>query len=306
MLSRYPYHGGVWVDLERPTEQEVHRIAEEFSIGERLETELFSSTPTPLVARDAGFTFLVLHFPAEGILEGEVRDQEVDIVVGPKFILTVRYEVVPALRQLQKILETQQTLGKRSSIHTEVLLEIIFAHLYTGVRDRIVAIADNLNHIEHEMFNGNARRTVRSISNISREFLHIEASLVNQEEPLHRFLKVCAGSHLFGEAFEERAERIRAERAQVSRLGATYRAVATELRETNSSLLESRQNEIMKTLTVITFGVMPLELIALIFGIHAGGTPFEGDPNAFFFIMLILLGVSILMFALFARRHWFS
>jgi len=304
MIFRYKYHGGVWIDLEHPTEDEVRRIAKEFSISERLETELFSPTPAPLVANDTNLTFLVLHFPTRGTTEGEIRDQELDFVVGSTFIITVRYEVVAPLHRLRKVLEAQQIIAPNDGMTTDVLLEILFAHLYTSVRDQIGQASESLARIERDMFSGKERNTVREISNTSREFLHIEAGLANQEEPLDRFLKALAAKGPFGASFAERVERINAERAQVARLAKTYRAVATELRETNTALLEVRQNEIMKTLTVITFGVMPLELIALVFSMHALGTPLEQNPNAFWIILIFMAGVGGIMMLFFARRRW--
>ncbi len=306
MISRYAYHGRVWIDLERPTEEEVHRLAREFSIGERLEMELISPTPMPLVASDAGITFLVLHFPARGAGDGEVRDQEVDFIVGEKFIITVRYEVVAPLHHLRKVLETQQLLSPHDDMTTDVLLEILFAHLYTSIRDHSNTSANRLTHIEHDMFNDLERHTVQKISNAIREFLHIEASLANQEEPLSRFLKTLSTRELFGTSFAERADRILAERAQAARLVGTYRAVATELRETNASLLEARQNEIMKTLTLITVTMMPVELVTFVFSMHALGTPLAQEPNAFWIILAIMLGTGGLMLLFFARRRWLS
>ncbi len=306
MLFRYTYHNGVWIDLEHPTEEEIRSIVDEFSISERLQTELFEPTPTPIVASDAGVTFLVLHFPTHGTVDGEIEDQEVDFIIGNNFIITVRYKVVASLRSLQKLLETQKMIAADDSMESAMLLEIIFTHLYTSVRDHINTVAGRLTAIEHDMFNGLERTTVRAISNTSREFLHTEASLVNQEEALERFLRFCITKGVFGPAFTERAERILAERAQVARLGATYRAVATDLRETNASLLEARQNEIMKRLTVISFSVLPLELIALIFGMHALGAPFEQNPNAFWIILALMLSVGTLITTFFARKRWLS
>jgi len=304
MLFRHEYHGGVWVDLERPTEEEVRKIAQEFGVSERLETEMFSPTPSPLVASDAGVTFLVLPFPTHDARDGEIRDQEIDFVIGDNFILTVHYEVVEPLHRLKKLLEVQKLVSPKETMTTDILLEIIFAHLYTSVRDHITTIADRLSHIEKDMFNGLERTTVRAISNISREFLHMEASLANQEEPLSRFLKALTTRGSFGVSFHERAERMFAERSQISHLVKTYRAVAIELRETNSSLLETRQNEIMKTLTVITFVVLPLELITFIFGMHALGTPLEQNPNAFWIILSVMFGIGGLMIVFLARKRW--
>ncbi len=304
MLFRHAYRGGVWIDLEHPTEDEVRRVTQEFSISERLEAELFSPSPSPLVAKDVDNTFLVLHFPTHGTADGEIRDQEIDFIVGNGFIITVRYEVIASLDRLQKLLETEQLISPHDIIATDVLLEILFAHLYTAVRDHTSHIASRLTHIERDMFSGLERTTVRAISNTSREFLHVEAALANQEEPLSRFLKALSAQGSFGASFGERSERILAERAQVARIVGTYRAVATELRETNASLLEARQNEIMKALTTITVLVLPLELIAFIFGMHALGTPLEQDPHAFWIILAIMLGTSGLMIASFARKHW--
>ena len=304
MIFRHEYKGGVWVDLEQPSEDEIRQVAQEFSISERLETELLSPTPSPLVAGDAGMALLVLHFPAHGAKDGETKDQEIDFIVGNNFILTVRYEVVVPLHHLKKILEAQLLVPGQTDIKTDVLLEILFAHLYTSVRDHTNHTATSLERVERDMFDGHERIAVRAISSISREFLHLEAALANQAEPLARFLKALAQYNFFGPSFGERIERILAEHAQMTRLVETHRAVATELRETNTALLEARQNEIIKTLTVITVIVLPLELIAVTFGIHAQGTPIEQDPNAFWIIIAIMLGIAGGMILFFARKRW--
>ncbi len=304
MISRYEYQGGVWVDLERPTPEEIQKVIQEFPISERIGTELLSPTPVPLVAGDADNALLVLHFPIPRTDEGETRSQEIDFIVGEHFIVTVRYELVTSLHHLKKLLETEMIVQGESSVSTDVLLEVLFTHLYTSVRDHTNHAASELESVEREMFDGHERRTVRAISDISRDFLHVEATLVNHEEPLLRFLKTLADRRFFSPSFADRSARIAAERTHVTHLIRTYRAVATELRETNVALLETRQNEIMKTLTTITVLVLPLELIAVIFGIHAVGTPLEESPYAFWIILVLMALVSGIMMIYFARKRW--
>lgn len=304
MVFRYEHRGGVWVDLEQPTPDEIRELAKEFSIGEQIENELLSPTPTPLVAGDAQAMLFVVHFPAHQKDEGELRPQEVDFVVGPHFVLTVRYEVITPLHHLRKLLETEDLVEGRTKMTTDVLLELLFAHLYAAIRDATDHAAARLTHIEHDMFDGRERRTVRLISNVSREFLHLESAVANHEEPLGRFLTMLGGRGFFGPSFSERASRILAERSQVARLIATHRAVASELRETNSALLESRQNEIVKTLAVINFIFLPLELIAFIFAMHELGTPLENDPNAFWVIMGFMAFIALLLTFIATKRRW--
>ncbi len=304
MVFRHIYTNGVWIDLEHPSEKEVRSIAQEFSISERLEDELFSPSPTSLVASDVDTTFMVLHFPTQSDEDDEIQDQEVDFLVGNGFVITVRYEVVAPLHHLQKLLEAQQLISPNDTMTSDVLLEILFSHIYTAVRDYTTHIADNLPHIEQNMFNGLERVTVRSISNVSRDFLHISASLANQENPLKRFLKAIDIQSSFGPSFEERRGRILSERSQVAEVVETYRAITTELRETNVALLNARQNEIMKTLTVVNFIFLPLELTAFVFGMRAMGTPLENNPNAFWLIIAFMIGLAVILTILFAKKRW--
>jgi magnesium transporter len=288
MIFRHEYQAGVWVDLEQPTDEEVKKVADEFSIGERI----------------VNVALVILHFPSHGAEDGDTKNQEIDFVIGKNFIVTVRYEVVVPLHHLKKLLEAQELVTGRAPITTDVLLEILFAHLYTSVRDHTNHIANHLEIIERDMFSGRERTTVRLISSVSREFLHMESALANQESPLVRFLKLLEQNEFFGVPFTERAERISSERSQIAQLIKTHRAITAELRETNIAMLGAHQNEIMKTLTVITFIFLPLELITFVFGMHALGAPLAANPNEFWIIVgsMATIGLCITLFL--ARKKW--
>ncbi|HEY4523218.1 MAG TPA: magnesium transporter CorA family protein [Candidatus Paceibacterota bacterium] len=310
MMYRQAHHGGVWVDLESPSDEEIRAVAREFEISERLEAELLSPTPFPLVSDDGRAALAVLHFPSHRnehdshAEEGDTRSQEVDFIVARHFVITVRYEVIAPLHRLRKLLESDEILGGKSSITTDTLLEILFAHLYAAVRDHTNHIADRLSHIERDMFAGQQRSAVRAISNVSREYLHLLAALANQEEPLDRFLRALARPACFGESFTERTERIKSERGQVESLVGTHRAVATELRETNNVLLSATQNEIMKTLTVINFIFLPLGLISWIFAMRTEGMPLIASEHAFWIVLGTMATVASLLILFVTKKRW--
>ena len=80
--------------------------------------------------------------------------------------------------------------------------------------------------------------------------------------------------------------------------------IVTELRETNNSLVSTKQNEIMKVLTIMAFITFPLSLIASIFGMNTIDIPLVGQDGDFVIIMGIM-GVSTLcMFAFFKYKKW--
>ena len=304
MIFRHEYRGGVWVDLEQPTEDEVQSIVKEFSIGKLFEKEMSTPTPAPMAIADDDRMLLVLHFPSHDAENSDTGNQEIDFVVGRDFIVTVRYEVVAPLYHLKKLLEAQALVGGKHSLTTDTLLEILFAHLYTSTRDHTDHLANNLSRVERTMFDGQEGATIRLISNISRKFLHLEAGLVDQEETLASFLKALAGPRFFGASFTERGERILAERAQVMRLVGTHRAIAGELRETNNALLSARQNEVIKILTVVSFIFLPLALIAKIFAMKIKVMPFVDDPNGFWIILGFMGAIAGLLILFVVKKRW--
>ncbi len=79
---------------------------------------------------------------------------------------------------------------------------------------------------------------------------------------------------------------------------------ADALDETNESVVGLRMNEIMKTLTIISVVNFPLTLVATIFAIHAGGTPFRESPFGFWIISLLMLVGAICMLVVFKAKKW--
>ena len=77
-----------------------------------------------------------------------------------------------------------------------------------------------------------------------------------------------------------------------------------ELRETNNSILTTKQNEIMKTLTILAFIVVPLATLSQIFGMNVTHTPLVGLPYDFWIIIGIMLGLALAMFGYFKYKKW--
>lgn len=305
MISRYENQGTHWIDIEQPSPGEIRTIAREFSIGPRIEAELAAPTPYPLVAGDEEHVLLVLHFPGIPGEHGAAKRQEIDFVIGKNFILTIRYEVVAPLHRLKKILETNDLVGEGVHLSTDVLLEILFAHLFESIRDHVNHIAGRLTRVERDVFDGLERDVVERLSHVSREFLHLEATVASHEEPLTRFLHTLERRRFFGPSFVERSARIRGENSQLMRLISTHRSLASELRESNDALISTKQNEAIRTLAAITVLIMPAELIIFIFDMGVPGAPLAEHPNAFWVILGIMAVVVATLYIIFARKRWF-
>src|SRR5262249_10998599 len=82
-----------------------------------------------------------------------------------------------------------------------------------------------------------------------------------------------------------------------------YKEVIVALEETNESVITHRLNDILRVLTSITVIVLPLPLIASIWGMNVR-VPGEGDLTDFWIILGVMVALLVGMVGFFRRRGW--
>lgn len=294
MMTRHTYGEMTWVDLEAPGRDELSAVMNEFGIASEIEEEIVRPTPYPLFASMTGYVYLILHFPTADT-KGGAKNQEVDFIVGRDFIVTVRYELIGSIHHLHKAFEAEALLGAPKKTNAgSFVVERILRRLYASMREEVEGVSEKLERVERDIFSGKERETVRTISEIGRVLLRFDTSLVRHAEPLGLFLEALAAPSHFGRSFTTIASRIESERAHAEALVSSFRAVARELRETNDSLLSTSQDDTMKVFTAITVILLPMTLIAALFGMHTSYEPILGRPNDFWVVLVILVAVGII------------
>jgi magnesium transporter len=82
-----------------------------------------------------------------------------------------------------------------------------------------------------------------------------------------------------------------------------YKEVVEALESTNESAIAHRTNETFRVLTAISVIVLPLTLVASIWGMNVG-VPGEQSHTAFIVIMVFMVVLLGGMIAYFRRRGW--
>jgi len=77
-----------------------------------------------------------------------------------------------------------------------------------------------------------------------------------------------------------------------------------ELRETNNSLLTTKENETMRVLTLMALLIFPLDLIVTILETDSPYNPVKGPPYDFWIILggVIMVGLCMVMY--FRHKKW--
>src|SRR3989344_6163983 len=127
----------------------------------------------------------------------------------------------------------------------------MLGRLYESLLNELAAVKESLLQIENRIFEGEERAMVICLSKVSRDLLDFKRSLSLHRDVLESF--EVAGRKLLGENFAFHLRTLVGDYSRVEHLVASNAAFLSELRETNNALLSTKQNEIMKTLTILAF-----------------------------------------------------
>lgn len=302
MLTRYRHKDVTWIDLESPTKEEIHKVMDEFSVHPTVAEELLMPTVKPKVDLYENFIYLILHFPAFRHTHKNQQNQEIDFIVGKDFIITTRYDTIDPLHKFSKVFETDSILDKSDiGTHAGFVFFFMIKKLYKSLEHELEYINDALETIEEDIFEGYEKEMVVSISIVGRDLLNFKQAMVMHKDVLESFDDV--GVRFFGKDFSHHAKSIVGEYYRINSIINTHNDSLKELRQTNDSLLTTKQNEVMKTLTIMALVTFPLSLIASIFGMNTKILPIVGYPNDFWIVMGIMITLTFIMFVFFKSRR---
>lgn len=303
MVNRYKHKDTVWVDLKHPTTEEVRAVMEEFSIDPLVANEMTSESPKSRVEAHRDFLYLILHFPVFKHTHTGDSKQELDFIIGKDFLITVRYDTIDALEKFAKVVEVKEILDRDFEEDcTGVIFFGILQEIYSSLFNELEYIGSSVSRIEEGIFAGKEREMVIELSIPSRDLLNFKKYTDFHRDVLENLETL--GLKLFGDHFAYHVKRIIHEYKKMHNALRSNLELISELRETNNSLLSTKQNEIMKTLTIIAFITFPLTLIASIFGMNTSFIPIVGRSDDFWIVISIMLVATFFMFMFFKYKKW--
>ncbi len=302
MISRYKHGDLIWIDLESPTQEEIRDIMKEFSIDPLVAEELISPTLRPKVDFQDDYIYMIFHFPVMVQLDTNDSRHEIDFIIGKNFIITTRYNTVDSLNEFSKMFEVESMLDRENiGDHAGFIFYYMMKKLYQSVENELAYLNDILRDINDRIFNDEEKEMVVRISQVSRDLLNFRRTLGTHKEVLASFQEVS--DKLF-KGFSYHVNSIIGEYYHVQNNIDINMDTIIELRETNNSLVSTKQNEIMKVLTIMAFVTFPLALIASIFGMNTTILPIVGQENDFWIIIGGMILFTIIFFGYFKYKKW--
>lgn len=302
MITRFEDGSLLWIDILRPTAEEVRELMEELSIPPSLVSDLTIQVPKSSAVTDGSVLKLTLDFPI--VRRTDINHpHEVKFLVSKQYLVTVHYEEMEAIDKFKKQFELVATLHRASKrANGAHIFLALMTELYRTTSSKLDYIEAQLNDIEARILDGDEKKLVFEISRYSKKLICFKQTLKAHE----RVFAVAEpyAEAIFKQHFTKELQELQNEYTEQVRHTAALFESLNELRETNMALLTTKQNEIMKILTIMAFITFPLTLLTSMFGMNTETTPIVGKENDFWVIVGIMTAATISFFTFFKYKNW--
>src|SRR5919198_971518 len=291
-----------WVNIARPTPLETAWLEEQFEFHALDLEDVLSRNQRPKIDYYDEYLFIVLHFPVFDRSVGRLNAGELDIFVGPDYLVTIQN--VP-LQPVEYLFEScrssedtrEQLLSKGPGYLLYKIVDDSFDYCFPMLRK----MGNKLDRLEEDIFEGGAEEVVRDISNAKQEIINFRKIIRPQRSVLRDLERTK--QRFFGQELEIYFDDIVDASERIWDMLENYKEVVEALEDTNESVITHRLNNVLRVLTSVSVILLPLTLIASIWGMNVR-VPGEGSIHAFWAILGFMLVVLASLVAYFRRRGW--
>ncbi|MCF7820649.1 MAG: magnesium transporter CorA family protein [Candidatus Pacebacteria bacterium] len=294
-----------WYNIVSASKKEIEFLRKKFNFQlKHLQASTVKATSQrPYLEVCDGYLFLILHFP---IFEKEkIFAGEIDFFIGHGYLITIHNKTVPSLNNffnscrkdensllsynlesssillyeiLQKLMSENYALLDKNSVEINEVDQILFSQEARKLSYEILKLKRNIL---------NLRKIIQNHKNTLKKLMEMESSIVPKKQLKKYYVSLVEHSKRIWEITENQKEHIDA------------------LYATAESLMNYRISNIMKILTLLSVIVLPLNLLASIFGMNFNKSMPMIGSNYGFWIMITLMSLSSLTILLiFAKKKW--
>src|ERR1700751_719977 len=274
-----------WVNIERPGALERTWLEENFDFHALDLEDVLSRNQRPKIDVYDDYLFIVLHFPIFDRTAGRLGTGELDLFVGPGYVVTIPNQPLQPVEYLFERCRVKEELREQlfsrgSGYLLYRLVDDSFDYCFPMLRK----IGNKLDALEDDIFEGRSEEVVRDISNVKQEIINFR-KVIRPQRPVLRDLEKVKQRYLATDLdLEIYFDDIVDAHERIWDMLENYTEVVGALEETNESLISHRVNDILRVLTSISVIFLPLTLLASIWGMNSE-VPGQGNLATFFIVI---------------------
>jgi len=291
-----------WVDIQDPSQEDIKYLKEKLNLHPLILAEIIPPGHRAKAEHHKDYLFLVLYYPIYNKEKRETKPRELDIIITKDTIITSHYRSILPLKSLfDKCNLYKQARNSYMSEGSGYLLFYILSAFWKTCLIKLVQIDKRINEIEKEIFRGKEKEMVSEISLVKTDIINFWRIIEHQEEILKSLS--LEGEKFFGPQITPYFSDILGTYGRALNTLKIYKEAISALENTNQSLLSTKTNEIIRTLTVFSVIILPLTLLASVWGMNVY-LPFAENRFGFLFIAGMMFFIMVFMLVYFKKKRW--
>ncbi|MBX3054480.1 MAG: magnesium/cobalt transporter CorA [Caldilineaceae bacterium] len=294
----------VWVDMEDPSPNEQHQILEEiFNFHPLAVEDATNSVLLPKINDYRRYLYIVIHsiYPGDELVH--MISSELDIFLGPNFLITIHDREMSSINSLLAEREYHNSEGI-SRGPALLLYEILESQVdrITRLLDNFEAELERLGDIIFQKGDISRESLLDDLLTAQSSALRLNRVLQPQRDLMNRLAQTDYGvipataRPYFADIYDHLVRMVG--------LVDSMRELARSTIEIYMALSNNRMNEIIKVLTIISTIFLPLSFLAGVYGMNFHFMPELGWPWSYPVVWVAFLSVAGTMLLFFRRRGW--
>ncbi|HZD88088.1 MAG TPA: magnesium transporter CorA family protein [Gaiellaceae bacterium] len=301
--------GVTWIHLLAPTTEEAQQLSSRFGWHPLDVEDVLSRRQRPKIddysddQDGGGYLFAVLHFPVYDKASGRLNAGELDVFLGPDYLVTLpSVELRPVSLLFRRCAENPDFREQLLAHGSGRLLYEVLDDLYDYCFPILDKIGFKLEDIDEGIGEGEgARELVREIHGVKQEIISYR-KIIKPQRPTLRQLERQVERFL-PEQLDVYFDDIVDASERIWDLLDNYKEVVEALEDTNESLISHQQNDILYVLTIFSVVMLPLTFLTGFFGMNVH-FPGINTWDAFFGSIGLMALAIVAMLAFFRWKRW--
>lgn len=293
-----PVNGG-WINVINPTEAEIDQLVQ-LGIDRDLITYSLDQDEMARMERDDEYTLILLRIPYYQGAESDIP--YITIPLG--IILTDRYVVTICCyeNEITKVLCNGKyrlmRTAKRYRFALYVILETATRYLL-----HLREINKKTEALEDQLQKSTRNREVLELLKNQKSLVYFTTGLRSNQVMMERLQRMKMFTQY--EEDQELLEDVITENQQAIEMTDIQTNILNGLMDAFASIISNNLNTVMKALAALTIIINIPTIVSSFFGMNVSIPGQENHPLAFFAVVGISLGISVIAAIIFVKRDWF-
>ncbi|HYG21090.1 MAG TPA: magnesium/cobalt transporter CorA [Ohtaekwangia sp.] len=289
-----------WINLDGLYDQDIiEKIQAHFNLHSLLIEDVLSDQ-RPKTEEFEKYLFITLKM-LHRIDARRIEYEQISFVLGSNYLITFQEkegDLFDGFRE--RIRLDQGRVRKKQADYLLYRLIDIIVENYYNVLDKV---GDIMEEIEETVYENPTNRTFNKIQSMKKELIFLRKALYPLRDALNKVVK--------GESEFVQEENLRFfsdvydHVVHIIDSLDTYKDLTSSLLDIHINAMNTRMNEVMKVLTVISTIFMPLTFIVGVYGMNFDNMPELHRQYGYFEVWGVMIVMVMAMLALFKYKKWF-